>query len=86
MRKIIVALAAALLIGGGGAVATAPSASAYPGCYYSYGGCYLVPGWYGGRYWVGGPWYGWGSTTDRVMSGVNGCPVAWVDGRCPARG
>lgn len=82
MKKMLAAVAAA------GAVLTmtpTPSASAYPGCYYTYQGCYLGPGWYGGRYWGGGPWWGWGSVTDDVMSGVNGCPMDWVNGRCPAR-
>ena len=85
MRKLMAALAVTAGVGAAIAVAPPPGAQAYPGCYYSYRGCYLYPGWYDGRYWGGGPWWGWGSVTNGVMNEVNGCPVAWVDGRCPVR-
>jgi len=64
-------------------IATAPEAAAYPSCYYAYGGCYLPPGWYGGRWWYGGPWWGWGSLTDSIQSRIPGCPVPFApDGTC----
>lgn len=84
MRRLIAAAAVAAAVVSGGVAAPAQAA---PWCYYNYGGCYLDPGWYPGGYWGGGPWYSWSrlSMTDRIMDSVNGCPVAWVDGRCPVR-
>jgi len=83
MRKFISSVAVAALLSAGTSIVNSAPAQAYPGCFYNYGGCYLDPGYYGGRYWGGGPWWGWGpSLTDRVMGGVNGCPVPWETGAC----
>lgn len=78
MRKLLAALvttAASVAV-----IATAAPASAYPGCYYGYGGCYLVPGWYDGRYWGGGPWWGWNGYGP--VAPPIGCPVPYVNGIC----
>lgn len=78
--------ALALLAAGAISLGVAPPADAYPPCYYSYGGCYLPPGWYAGRYWWGGPWWGWGSLTERIHSQLPGCPIPYgPDGTCAGR-
>ena len=77
VRLVRAAVAVALVVG---AVFTAAPAHAYPGCYWAYQGCYLVPGWYDGYYWGGGPWYGWNGYGPNPP--FVGCPVPYVDGRC----
>ena len=61
-------------------VITATPGRAYPGCYYSYYGCYLGPGWYDGRYWGGGPWWGWGGYGPNMP--MPGCPLPYETGAC----
>lgn len=74
MRPLLIILAGIVAA----ALFSASNAQAYPGCYYSYRGCYLAPGWYGGNYWYGGPWWGWGNYAPPMV----GCPVPYETGAC----
>lgn len=77
-KRLAVAVTATSLVAA--SLSTATTAEAYPHCYYAYDGCYLNPGWYGGRYWDGGYWWGWNSRGWGPP--INSCPVPYETGAC----